>query len=1072
MTADIETFWRALETATDPTAYKPRRNTAVVVSRLTNRDQPYYVLKEPTRKTYIRLSEEDYALWWQMNGDYRIKDLFFYSLKRYKSLPVGHLTSVINELRRGGFLQDESINLYEQIEAQLQAQAPESHGRKLINRFLHSEIARDGLDPFFSKLHPYTRPLFHPIAHLFFLLLILSGTLLFGLLYNRHIYTLTNNNYPVLVTLIVANLLVIGLHELAHALATKQIGRELDRGGFLLYWGLPAFFVDTRDAWLSSSRHRILVSWAGPYSGLILGSIIGWLLTAVNLYTPQLTVTYWETFLYQIGFLSYLSVLINLNPLLELDGYFILMDWLEMPGLRGRAFRFWRQGLWPKLKETAHPAQFWQTLSSNQRIFLWFGALAFVYSGFALWLAFNFWRLRLVPFVQTLWAAGVGGQLIVLLLTVMVVIPTMYALAIFGWSRLRRALEWLSRRNLLARPDVLTLLTAVPILLGLPLVWLGLAKLPAGYVWQPLFVWLLHGLVAIQLVGVARQLTGSRFQWALWALTLLPLALSFAWLMPITSVWRELAFMIAATAVFASGVVAWFTVKRHWLGRTDHWLMAIILAGGVGTLLAMNALDEQLFSHGRWLAPTYVVTAVAAGLALFVPVLLNFVWSRFALAWGLLTLNIILLPWLLLFPALHLPLLGLWLLAANLYWLLGELAQFARYDLPASQLSAFSERDRLVYSFDHFMSALFSTYETIFGKRRLRHIQAKVAQAGPLSPDLSILQMAERARHSLLLAVDHLDDLAGTPFTQKAGQAAYDSLPWLEAETLARHLLSQTQWGAGLAQGFIRAHDRRTYLVRQADVFAGLDQAGVEQVTAVMQEKSFRKNSSLGRAGQPATHFYLIDSGEVGVYNNDELTAVLRPGSYFGTAALAGQGSYSYTYRTLAPSQLFAIASHQFDPLLRADTTLAYQLRTGAKERALLRKMPLFSSLSPQQLAALDTRLQPRQVAANELFVRQGDPRSSLFIIINGLVQLFVEQDGQEQLVGVLGPGEHFGEYALFADTPYHASCRALVDTDLLLLDEPAFDKLVAHCEQMTQYVEQLGSSRLLASQRQTALPL
>ena len=63
---------------------------------------------------------------------------------------------------------------------------------------------------------------------------------------------------------------------------------------------------------------------------------------------------------------------------------------------------------------------------------------------------------------------------------------------------------------------------------------------------------------------------------------------------------------------------------------------------------------------------------------------------------------------------------------------------------------------------------------------------------------------------------------AGTPFTRKAGQAAYDSLPYLEAEALARYVLANMVWGSQLAKGFIQARDRRALLIRQADIFAGL----------------------------------------------------------------------------------------------------------------------------------------------------------------------------------------------------------------------------------------------------------
>jgi putative peptide zinc metalloprotease protein len=42
------------------------------------------------------------------------------------------------------------------------------------------------------------------------------------------------------------------LHELGHALACKAYGCEIRRGGFRLFFGFPAFFVDTTDIWLES----------------------------------------------------------------------------------------------------------------------------------------------------------------------------------------------------------------------------------------------------------------------------------------------------------------------------------------------------------------------------------------------------------------------------------------------------------------------------------------------------------------------------------------------------------------------------------------------------------------------------------------------------------------------------------------------------------------------------------------------------------------------------------------------------------------------------------------------------
>jgi putative peptide zinc metalloprotease protein len=1074
MSSEGEAFWQAVEQALDPAAYRPMRRRSVETARLHNRDEVYYVLKQPAHKTYVRMSEADYALWWQMNGRHRVKDLLFYNLKRYKSLPVGHLTTLINELRQGGFLAHNATNLYDQMTVQLEERAPESRGRRLLNGFLFSEWATDGLDPHFSQWYGWTRPLFSKWGQIILLLLLLVGGLLFGRLYQQKLFVMSGSGGWGVFTLILANLLVIGVHELAHGLATKHVGRELDRGGFLIYWGLPACFVDTRDTWMSSSRQRIMVSWAGPYSGLILGSVVSMGLTAVAHFSPAATTTLWAIFLYQLAFLAFLSVLINLNPLLELDGYFILMDWLEMPGLRSRAFQFWRRDAWPRFRASNSPRQFARSLSEAEHIFALFGLLAAVYSLFALWIAVNFWRTRLVPFAYYLWEQGMGGRLLLGILIVVFVMPIIYFVGLFGWGRIRRGLLWLAHRNLLARPEVLALLIGVSLLLGLPSIWFLLTHLPTGVTLWHLFVWLLYLTVTAVLVFIARQLPGSRFQWLFWAFAAAPLGLALSWLAGSEHImWYDLGIMAAVTAVFAGSIVAWYTIQATWVTRLDWLLMgATLLLGLLLSAVQINSWHNgALLANGRWPATLYITLFTAVGVTLMIPLLHNFARSRFALAWAALLLGILILPFLQLYPQFQAAVITLWLFAALLYWLVGALTQFTRYEKELEDVGIFSERRRLINGFNHFLQSLFIAYEAIFGSRRLLAIQAELAQLAPLDADLTILQIADRARHALLVAVDRLDDLAGDTFTRRAGQAAYDSLPWLEAETLARHVLSQTQWGALLAQGFILSRDRRQQFIRQADVFAGLDQNGVLEVSQIMEEVTFRKGQWLTRAGHDALHFYLIIAGQVGAFDQGEQVALISTGGYFGIPALAGKGNYTYSYRSLTAVTAYLIHRSQFNPLLRADTTLSSQVSTGTAVRQMLRQMPLFNGLSPQELTTVEARLVPLHVAANEQFVQQGAPRTNLYIVADGLVEVYVTNNGQSTVVGTLSNGEHFGEYALFADTPYLASCRAKLDSQLLLLDEPTFDKLIATCDRMTHYVEQIGSGRLLTVQRHTALP-
>ena len=1058
-------FWTAVADAVDPGAYKPQRITDVEVARLESQDEPYYVLKQPQTKTYLRLSEADYALWWQMNGRKSVKDLLFYNLMRYKSLPIPHLNRLVADLRAGSFLQDTPTNVYDQISAELAARAPENRGRRLLHGFLHTELARDGLDGMFTTLYRWLGWLFSWPAQFFLLVIILLGGVLYGRLFFSGSFPLLNGGLSV-ATLLAANVIVIFIHELAHGLTVKRVGRELNRAGFLIYWGMPAFFVDTRDTWLASRAARIAVSWAGPHSGLLIGGLIGlgltWALTAVPAAAAQL----WAAFLFQMGFIAYLTVFFNLNPLLELDGYFILMDWLDMPGLRQRAFTFWREQVWPRRRELTTPRAFGRSLSRNERIFVFFGALAFGFAMYALWFALYFWQSRLVPLAQRLWSDyGWWGQALVLGLVTAVILPILAALLRYSWSRLRAGLEWLSRRDLLSRGDVLAVLLGVPLLFGLPLIIFSLTLLPHAEFAVGIVLWLIHLAALAALVGIGRQLAGSRFQWGVWSLTAVFAAVTLAWISPdppASQIWRQAALILAGGGVLATGINSWFTIRPDDLAVWERVTMGVFFVLGLIYLVGLMMVGGD----GRFLPTLLILIGVFPGLVFLTPLLFNFWHSRFGTPWLLLILAFLVIPWLLYFPALHLPEAILWLYAALLYLLLGALAQFSRADVAAADVAAFSERERLVSAFNHFMQALFASYEAVFGSRRLRRIYTEILTLGPITPDEDILVIAHRCQQALLLSVDRLDDLAGTLFTRQAGQAAYDSLPWPEAETLGRQVLAEMDWGSGLATGFILARDRRRDLIRQADIFAGFDEAGLDALMAVIRPWHGRAGQHIAQAGSDALAFFLIESGRVGVYQEGLETAVLETGGYFGALALLDEGVYEATYRALTPVRALVIDRRSFDPLLRADTTLSSQVSSGAQSRQLLKQMPLFNSLSPQQLALIDARLKQRGVKAGEVIVRQGQARSHLFIVASGKLAVAQMVGDGEQVMGYLGPGEHFGEYALFADVPYSATLRAVQDAELYLLDEPTFDRLVAEYKGMSHYVEQIGSGRLLVSQR------
>jgi len=138
-----------------------------------------------------------------------------------------------------------------------------------------------------------------------------------------------------LVVLWVTGTVIIAIHELGHGFTCKYFGGEVHEIGAMLIYFEPAFFCNVNDAWtFPELRARLWVTAAGSWIQLVLASLAAVVWWAAN---PGTLVS-------QVAFAAVLiggvtTVLMNLNPLIPLDGYYALSDYLEVPNLRQRAGR-------------------------------------------------------------------------------------------------------------------------------------------------------------------------------------------------------------------------------------------------------------------------------------------------------------------------------------------------------------------------------------------------------------------------------------------------------------------------------------------------------------------------------------------------------------------------------------------------------------------------------------------------------------------------------------------------------------------------------------------------------------
>jgi putative peptide zinc metalloprotease protein len=250
------------------------------------------------------------------------------------------------------------------------------------------------IDNWVNYLYRYGGWLFFTrIAKGIFLLVSLLGLAAFFKILSDPGYVFLGGNFIVGLTVLWGvSLFPVIIHEIGHALTLKHFGCEVPRGGLMLFFGMPAAFVETTDIWLEPRRARLAVTWNGPYTGLILGGAAALVMVAF----PAAAV---NNLLFKLAGLAYLSVFINVNPLLKLDGYYLLTDALDIPSLREKSLFFVRKRLVAKLRQRIR-------LTREEMIFAVFGLLSSLWTFYAIYLALFFWQTRISNSLQTLLGEG------------------------------------------------------------------------------------------------------------------------------------------------------------------------------------------------------------------------------------------------------------------------------------------------------------------------------------------------------------------------------------------------------------------------------------------------------------------------------------------------------------------------------------------------------------------------------------------------------------------------------------------------------------------------------------------
>lgn len=442
------------------TAAKPRLRSDLSIVEQVFRGETSYIVKDSAARRYFRFGAAEVRVMRCFDGERDAAGIAAALAAEGVRISEGAVEAFARKLSAAGFLER---TVAERSTLQLERlRAERSRGRRpalFRGELLRMRWSFGDPDRMLERVLPRIRWMFTPAfvvasAVLFVVYLVVlarewsSFSAALADTLSLHAITLGN-----IVILWLTGAVVILIHELGHGFACKYFGGEVRELGFMLLYLQPAFYCNVSDAWsFPERRARLWVTAAGSWIQLVVAALAALVWAVVE---PGTLVARIAMAAMLVGGVT--TLFTNANPLLPLDGYFALTDWLEIPNLRQRAlahFRWWVRVRVFRLVLPEPPAS-----ARERRVFLLYGALSMAY----VTAIFAFMGI-----VALGWAKRASGWLGVLLVVAAIVVVLRGRIA--EWRRAAGlALRSLpSRRQLLRRRTMLASSVAVVAVLMLP----------------------------------------------------------------------------------------------------------------------------------------------------------------------------------------------------------------------------------------------------------------------------------------------------------------------------------------------------------------------------------------------------------------------------------------------------------------------------------------------------------------------------------------------------------------------------------------------------------------------------
>jgi len=347
----------------------------ILVHPQSYRGERWYVLRDSASGRFLRFNAPAWTIIGRLDGVQSMGEIHQAALEEQADASLDKV-DVVNIVTQLMALDALAGGMSGDTRAQLRKKRDAARAR-FIARFANPLALRLPLfdpDALLTRLLPYVRGIFSVPCALAFIFLLatasffaVTGAAQLGVGIKELSWSVRG-----LLLIWILYPLIKTLHELAHGLAVKMWGGDVHEMGVTFLVLMPVPYVDASGSWAFRSKYkRALVGAAGILVELAVAALAillwffiepGWIRDAAL-----------QTAL--IGSVS--TLLINGNPLLRFDGYYVLQDLVEIPNLYSRASRYYVYLCKKYLLRLNVPSP--ACANGERRWFLAYGAAAFAY---------------------------------------------------------------------------------------------------------------------------------------------------------------------------------------------------------------------------------------------------------------------------------------------------------------------------------------------------------------------------------------------------------------------------------------------------------------------------------------------------------------------------------------------------------------------------------------------------------------------------------------------------------------------------------------------------------------------